>query len=319
MKKHIHKNKIYVLMIAIASIAFGSAYGVPLLQDSQTKLIESIQALPSDSIERAQLQKTLLRLVETELKQRFEKQEAELKQIEKRLEDAKAKLNQRKDKRSEIVERRVFDLLQKRDELDWASATENQNIEVLSTSPKATQSVSQAKSQSEGLNRLSDSVTATEQRAAILKNTNSNGELAAKVLENIFDALKLQAMLEEEFSGLTDEKKREKAVVKTVESRMKLLELKFDLMQKIKEPSYSLFEAELSVRESSYLLAQKEFEISSQLVKVGAESTKENNRKKAAMDVEQVRLSQTEKEFQYYKDQLDSLRERVRVVRKKLR
>lgn len=127
MKKHIHKNKIYVITFAIASMAFGAAYGMPLLQDSQKELIESIQALPSDSIEHSQLREKLHRLVETELKQRFEKQEAELKQIEQRLEEAKSKLDLRKSKQTEIVDRRIVDLLQKRDDLDRASSTASQN------------------------------------------------------------------------------------------------------------------------------------------------------------------------------------------------
>ncbi len=351
MKKHIHKIKIYVITIMIASMVFGAAYGMPLLQDGQTKVIESMQALPSDSHEYSKLLDTLHGLVETELKQRFEKQEAELKQIEQRLKEAKSKLNQRKDKRFEIVERRVFDLLQKHDDLDWASSTASQNNAIVAPELQApnrqrtdTSILGVQGDPLEVLNRVeaqlvrnetplnNSTIKATD---ALLTQTADTDPAASIGKESRFvtsaesgqiiaamnEALELEATLDtglvDDFSSLSDHEKKVKANELSLPKRIRLLELKLEVLEANKQTIVSRLGFQVSLAQSKHEVARQELELSNQLVKSRAEGIIENRKKELEMRVAATRLTESTLESESYKRQMDDLAKRIQIVRKK--
>lgn len=349
MKKRIHKKRIYIITITIASMAFGAAYGMPRLQDSQAKLIESIQALPSDSTKRSKLLETLHSLVESELKQRFEKQEAELKQIEQRLEEAKSKLDLRKSKQTEIVDRRIVDLLQKRDDLDWASSTASQDNVIVSPELQAPNRQRTNKSIIGGqedpiafLNQLesqvvrngtppsnstikttdavltptteTDSVASTGKESSFVTSAESS-QIIALMNESLEVEVTIEVFLNDGMVGWSHPSKKEEA--KSLWKRIRLLELKLEVLQMNKESIIGRLGAELSLRNSMLEVAEQDLEISKELFRKGAEGFMDNQKKMLEERVAKTRATQITVELESFRRQMVDLANRVQIVRKK--
>jgi hypothetical protein len=351
MKKQIHENKIYVIAITIVSIASGAAYGMPWLQDSQARLIESMHALSSDSNEYAKLLETLHSSVETELMQRFKKQEAELKQIEQRLKEAKSKLNQRKDKRFEIVERRVFDLLQKRDELDWASSTTNQNNAIVipegqapiqqrtdtniidaQGDPFAWLSRVETQLVPNGTQPNNSTIKATDDVSTQTADTNPSASLgkesrfvtsaeASQITSAMNEALELEATIDTElgeaFANLSDFEKKVEVNFLSLPRRIRLLELKLEALEANKQTITSRLGLQVSLAESKQEVAKQELEISNELVKAHAEGPMEGRKKELELRVAKTLVTESILEAESYKSKMDDLAKRIKNVRKK--
>ena len=351
MKKRIHHYKIYAITIMTASIAFGGAYGMPRPQDRQTKLIESIHSLPSDSKEQAELRQTLRSLVEAELSQRLEKQEAELKQIEQRLKEAKSKLDQRKSKQNEIVDRRIADLLQKHDDLDWASSTASQNNTIVAPELQApiqqrtdTNIVGAQGDPFAWLSRVEAQVVrgATSASRSTIKTTDdaltptADTDLATSIeKESRFvtsaeagqitaamnEALELEATLDtglgDDFSSLSGDEKKAIAKALSLPKRIRLLELKLEVLDANKEMIASRLGFQVNLAESKHEVAKQELEISHELVKKRAEGIMESRKKELEMRVAKTLVTESVLEAESYKRQMYDLAKRITNVRKK--
>lgn len=91
-------------------------YSIPIEQQTLVSFLASKEV---GTEKKTEARKQLTRLVEQELDSRFASQEAELSLLEKRIADAKTKLAQRTNRKKEIVERRIAELLREPDDLAW--------------------------------------------------------------------------------------------------------------------------------------------------------------------------------------------------------
>ncbi|MCY2984333.1 MAG: hypothetical protein NTY15_11960 [Planctomycetota bacterium] len=271
------------------------------------------------------------------MKQRFEKQEAELKQIEQRLEEAKAKLAQRKSKQNEIVDRRIADLLQKHDDLDWASSTAGQSELMTNSSEKSSTAVpdmvrqihdgvaktstpnaakpinSIAKAANGVPNADSDDLTSIK-KANILDSSAESGQISAVMNEAIELEATIDGEVSREITRLSDANKKRISNALSLPKRIRLLELKLDVLQVNKESIIRRLGVELSLGEANLEVAKQDLEISNQLAKEGAEGLLENRKKKFEMQVAETRVVQLQMELQSFNDQMDNLAKRVEIV-----
>ena len=98
------------------SVARTVRYSIPIEQQT---LVSFLASKDVGTEKKTEARKQLTRMVEQELDSRFASQEAELSLLEKRIADAKTKLAQRTNRKKEIVERRIAELLSEPDDLAW--------------------------------------------------------------------------------------------------------------------------------------------------------------------------------------------------------